>query len=55
MAKSPISRSDDYDKAPGPVAQRKCQDIFWLILFVLFWVGMFAIGGIGITKGDANR
>lgn len=55
MAKSPISREEDYEKTPGPVSQRKCQDIIWLVLFVLFWCGMFAIGGIGISKGDANR
>ena len=49
---------DKVDAAPasnGPIADRKCRDVVWLILFGLFWIGMFAIAGVGIRKGDLKR
>ncbi|KAL7749637.1 hypothetical protein RI367_004863 [Sorochytrium milnesiophthora] len=44
-----------YTSSPGPQTNRSCRDIFFLILFLLFWVGMFAIAGVAISKGDINR
>ena len=41
-------------KVPGPVSKRKCRDIFWGILFILYWVGMFILSGFAISKGNVN-
>jgi hypothetical protein len=37
--------SAEYSKQPGPVAknERKCQDVFFFVLFILFWCGMIAV------------
>lgn len=40
---------------PGPVVDRKCTDVFFLLLFILFWGGMFVIAGIAFSNGDARR
>lgn len=34
---------------------RKCRDLLFLILFAVFWVGMLAIGGVGIALGEPAR
>ncbi|KAF4322258.1 hypothetical protein BBO99_00002271 [Phytophthora kernoviae] len=34
---------------------RGCTDLFFLILFVVFWVGMIAIAGIGYHNGKPQR
>lgn len=39
----------------GPISNRKCRDVFFLLLFTLFWVGMFVIAGFAIKTGDLNR
>ncbi len=39
----------------GPVNNRRCHDIFFSILFVAFWVGMFMIAGFAVKNGDVNR
>ncbi|KAJ3340207.1 hypothetical protein HDU93_007297 [Gonapodya sp. JEL0774] len=45
-----------YDTDPGVQKKgRRCQDIFWLLLFILFIGGMVAIGIVAIQKGDLNR
>jgi hypothetical protein len=36
----------------GPVGERKCRDIAFLILFLLFWGGMVAIAVL--TYKDTN-
>jgi hypothetical protein len=45
----------EYKTPPGPQENRKCHDIFFLILFVLFWMGMIAIGIIAMQKGNLDR
>jgi solute carrier family 44 (choline transporter-like protein), member 2/4/5 len=35
--------------------RRKCTDMFCLVLFFAFWIGMFVIGGIAIATGDVSR
>lgn len=45
----------EYTTQPGPQEQRKCQDVFFLILFALFWVGMAVIAGLAISQGNLNR
>ena len=34
---------------------RSCRDLFFLIFFLAFWVGMFIVAGIAGTEGDYNR
>lgn len=48
------SEKDQKHKVPGPVSKRKCRDIFWGILFILYWVGMFILSGFAISKGNVN-
>ncbi|XP_073698652.1 choline transporter-like protein 1 [Garra rufa] len=38
-----------------PLEQRKCTDIPWLLLFILFNVGMLCICGFAIATGAASR
>lgn len=44
-----------YQGQPGPQESRQCRDIFFLILFILFWGGMAVIAGFAIFSGDINR
>lgn len=37
------------------VEDRKCRDILFLILFVLFWIGMIIVAGNAFAKGDPRR
>jgi hypothetical protein len=37
------------------VEDRKCRDILFLILFVLFWIGMVIVAGNAFAKGDPRR
>jgi hypothetical protein len=40
---------------PGPVTDRRCTDVFFLLLFILFWVGMIVVASIGLSEGDPRR
>ena len=42
-------------KTPGPVTQRRCTDVFFLLLFVAFWCGMFGIFIKAVTSGDLRQ
>jgi solute carrier family 44 protein 1 (choline transporter-like protein)/choline transporter-like protein 2/4/5 len=44
-----------YTSEPGPTNDRRCRDKLFLILFGLFWVGMFVIAGVAIKEGNLNR
>ena len=35
--------------------KRKCTDILFLVLFFVFWVGMFYVAGMGVTYGDPAK
>ncbi|KAJ3447974.1 choline transporter-like (slc family 44) [Anaeramoeba flamelloides] len=39
----------------GPIDERKCRDIFWLILFCAFWIGMIVVASIGFSRGEPKR
>ncbi|KAL4476085.1 hypothetical protein ABPG74_009818 [Tetrahymena malaccensis] len=41
--------------AYGPLEERGCRDIFFFMLFVLFWVGLFIIAGVAVKNGDPRR
>eukprot|EP00732_Lithocolla_globosa_P002669 Lithocolla_globosa_v1_NODE_1836_length_2305_cov_1.876444.p1 type:complete len:426 gc:universal NODE_1836_length_2305_cov_1.876444:183-1460(+) len=44
-----------YKGEPGPVHKRSCQDIFWLLLFIIFWIGFIVVGYFAGTKGDPKK
>jgi hypothetical protein len=44
-----------YKTEPGPQEGRSCRDILFLLLFLLFNVGLLIIAVVAITKGDLNR
>ncbi|PNH05032.1 Choline transporter-like protein 2, partial [Tetrabaena socialis] len=39
----------------GLVINRRCRDILCLLLFIVFWAGMFVICGIAFKEGEPNR
>lgn len=42
-------------EAPSRIqADRTCRDVFFLIVFVAFWVGMLAVAGIGFSQVHAS-
>ncbi len=44
-----------YKLPPGPQQTRKVKDIFFLILFIAFWIGMIVIAVFSLKYGDINR
>lgn len=34
---------------------RKCTDVFFLLLFLVFWIGMVIIAGVGYKNGEPKR
>ncbi len=36
----------------GPMERRHCRDIFWLILFIVFCIGMAAIAALSFDAGE---
>uniref|UniRef100_A0A8C1WB22 Choline transporter-like protein n=1 Tax=Cyprinus carpio TaxID=7962 RepID=A0A8C1WB22_CYPCA len=51
LLSSPLQKSREWK----PLEQRKCTDIPWLLLFILFNVGMLCICGFAIATGAASR
>ena len=43
----------EYKTEPGPIVKRKCRDIIWLILFLLFWAAMIGVGIFANSVGHA--
>ncbi|KAI9179895.1 hypothetical protein H9P43_005227 [Blastocladiella emersonii ATCC 22665] len=52
---TPIDSAVEYTDAPGPKESRKCRDVFWLLLFAAYWVGMIILAILAITNGDPRR
>ncbi|ORZ33107.1 plasma-membrane choline transporter-domain-containing protein [Catenaria anguillulae PL171] len=46
---------EQYKKPVGVQAGRSCRDVFFMILFLLFWVGMVVIAVLAFRNGDFNR
>ena len=40
---------------PPKREERKCRDVACFVLFVIFWIGMLIVFGVGLAFGDANR
>ncbi|KAJ3438227.1 ctl-like protein [Anaeramoeba flamelloides] len=46
----------EYDESfSGPLSQRKHRDVFWLILFIIFWIGMIVVAGLAYSTGTPKR
>lgn len=48
-ANEKLHAAADFD---GPVTDRYCTDLLWLILLCLCWAGMTAVGGYAVYNGD---
>ena len=35
--------------------QRRCHDVVWLVVLLVYWAGMAAIGVIAVQEGDYRR
>ncbi|TPX35404.1 hypothetical protein SeMB42_g07177 [Synchytrium endobioticum] len=45
-----------YDPAViGPQSRRQCRDIVFLILFILYWVGMFVVASLAVKTGNPQK
>jgi len=42
-------------KEGGIQPKRKCRDVFFTVLFMLFWTGMLIIAAFAISKGSPER
>lgn len=38
----------------GPVSVRRCTDLFFLVVFILFLLSMFTVAGIGFVQGNPS-
>eukprot|EP00742_Colponemidia_sp_Colp-10_P000683 GILJ01000743.1.p1 GENE.GILJ01000743.1~~GILJ01000743.1.p1 ORF type:complete len:610 (-),score=97.51 GILJ01000743.1:91-1884(-) len=45
----------EYGLKHGPIERRSCTDVLFLLLFIGFWVGMWAVSINAYTKGDPTR
>ncbi|XP_066299060.1 choline transporter-like protein 1 [Branchiostoma lanceolatum] len=53
---SPISlRDEEEEERWQPLMDRSCTDVIALVIFILFWVGMFFIAAYSIAGGNAYR
>lgn len=39
----------------GPMQKRSCHDVFFLLLFIAFWIGMFYVASQGVKNGNPQR
>ncbi|XP_035698826.1 choline transporter-like protein 1 isoform X3 [Branchiostoma floridae] len=48
-------RDEEEDERWQPLMDRSCTDVIALVIFILFWVGMFFIAAYSIAGGNAYR
>ena len=44
-----------YVDEPGPIEKRKCQDLLFLVLFAVFWIGFIVVGSLASKNGSFDR
>ena len=49
-----IGSSAPFKGMAGP-RSRRCRDVLCLIIFVIFWAGMLAIGALAFIYGNVDR
>ena len=52
-ASEPLVERHTLSRTPEP--SRRCHDVIWLVIFLLWWVGMLAIGWTSWRQGDYRR
>lgn len=45
----------EYAPEPGIKERRQCHDVCFVIVFILFWAGMFVVAYKAVEQGDTNR
>ena len=53
-ASEPLVERRTLSRLPPP-APRHCNDVLWLVIFALYWVGMLAIAWSAVENGDPRR
>jgi hypothetical protein len=54
-AAEPLVLKDSLSRAVPPGPTRRCRDVPWLVVFLLYWVGMLTIAGLAFREGDPHR
>ena len=52
-AREPLVSEHTLSRTPEPA--RRCHDVIWLVIFLLYWAGMLAIGYSALRQGDYHR
>ncbi|KAJ5070922.1 choline transporter-like protein [Anaeramoeba ignava] len=55
LNKEPTESFEYEEDFHGPISDRKCKDVFCLIIFIAFWIGMFIIMIVGFATGTPKR
>eukprot|EP01147_Barroeca_monosierra_P009697 gene9697-1906_t len=50
-----VPQDQQKSPTPAPFKQRSCTDVIFLMIFLAFWGGMFAIAGIAFSEGNPVR
>eukprot|EP00921_Rhytidocystis_pertsovi_P000886 GHVQ01001531.1.p1 GENE.GHVQ01001531.1~~GHVQ01001531.1.p1 ORF type:complete len:731 (-),score=96.12 GHVQ01001531.1:505-2640(-) len=50
-----FEKGGENDVSNGPVAERRCTDILFLLLFILAWGGFIAIAVVAFASGNPHR
>eukprot|EP01132_Coremiostelium_polycephalum_P005149 gene5149-6409_t len=50
-----VEKSKEVIKSKGIYRKRKCQDCFFLLLILAFWVGMAIVASVGVKEGNPKR
>ncbi|XP_023347986.1 choline transporter-like protein 1, partial [Eurytemora carolleeae] len=46
---------EEEEELEGPMENRSCTDVIFLILFIAYIIGMIILFGYGVATGDPNR
>ncbi|KAI9204340.1 plasma-membrane choline transporter-domain-containing protein [Polychytrium aggregatum] len=49
------SKAPEYGSHYGPIENRKCRDVLFLLLYLIFWAAMLFVASIGFETGDPRR
>ena len=56
MGNKPSSQvAPQKEEVYGPKAERKCRDVFFLLIFIAFWVGMVIVAAKAFQLGNPDR
>lgn len=55
MGNKSSSVAPQKEEVYGPKAERKCRDMFFLLIFIAFWAGMVIVAGKAFELGNPDR